>query len=289
MSSIKHSAAANDEIHGNGAERPGEIVLGLLKHRIRPCRDVLAETGQYLARPRLDKALSEALRPRHILHLEAPSGFGKSVAMAAAAAHGAEGTCIRRIVLSERENDPARLLVLLQFVFGKDENPAWLATSGCLADRLSFLLEESPGQNAGQTGVLVLDNLEEITSSGSLALIQQLAEELPAAMALGLCSKGMVRLETHRLELQNRYLRVGAQTLAMSREEVRGFFEPQLRQNRMTSVAVENLYSLTEGWLTPLALYRRKIAQSVTPRGKIQETAAVQRFIRDTVLGNCTP
>jgi LuxR family maltose regulon positive regulatory protein len=289
LSSIKHSAAANDEIHGSGAERPGEIVLGLLKHRVRPSRDVLAETEQYLARPRLDSALSEALGPRDILHLEAPSGFGKSVAMAAAATRGRDGNSVRRIVLSERENDPARLLALLQFVFGKDETPDWPAGPGCLADQLSLLLEESPWQSSEQAGVLVLDNLEEITGSGSLALIQQLAEELPAAMALGLCSRGVVRLETHRLELQNRYRRFGAQTLALSREEVRGFFEPQLRQNRMTSVAVENLYSLTEGWLTPLALYRRQIAQSATPRGKIQETAAVQRFIRDTVLGNCTP
>ncbi len=290
MNSIKHNAAANDEIHGNGAERPGELVLGLLKHRIRPCSDVLSETERYIPRPRLDKRLSEALRPRRILHLEAPSGFGKTVAMAAAVGSaGAADQQAFRIVLSDRESDPSRLLALLQLVLGDDNAPERDASQGCLADRLSLLLAGSPWQQPERAGVLVLDNLEAITSAGSLNLIQQLAEELPAAMALGLCSRGAVRLETHRLELQDRYLRVGAQSLAMTRDEVRAFFDVQLRENRMTSVATENLYSLTEGWLTPLALYRRELAHSAAPRGKIQETATVQRFIRDTVLGNCTP
>lgn len=294
MTSLKHNSAANDDVTGAGRDlgAPGELLWDFLRRRVRPVSGSMGGVEGFMPRPKLEAALARALRPQTVLHLEAPSGYGKSTALAAGVrSHDALGSHCLVITLSERENDPSRLLSLLHLALSDPETPLDLPSpeQGCHTDRLGLLLARSPWQELSHAGVLILDDVDAITSPASCELIQHLAEELPAAMALGMCSRGPVAFETHRLELQGRYTRVGPETLALTRDETRHFFSEQLQQSRVTSIAVENVYAMSQGWLTPLALYRRDIAETATPRMKLQETASVQRFIRDTVLAHLSP
>ncbi|HEV8077287.1 MAG TPA: LuxR C-terminal-related transcriptional regulator, partial [Marinobacter sp.] len=135
--------------------------------------------------------------------------------------------------------------------------------------------------------VLVLDNLEAITNPAALALLQQLADNLPAPLRLLGISCGPLAISTHALELQNRFTSFGPDKLEFSRSEVFEFFASELQQQQLTTVAVDHLYSLTEGWPTPLGLYRREL-RSGRERKALQDTASVQRFLADAVLGHYT-
>ena len=101
-------------------------------------------------------------------------------------------------------------------------------------------------------------------------------------------SRQALPYETHALELENRFTRLGTEKLEFSRSETFEFFRDVLGDQQLTSVAVDHLYDLTEGWPTPLALYRRDIRQS-SERHAVADTPSVERFLKESVLGSLTP
>ena len=105
-------------------------------------------------------------------------------------------------------------------------------------------------------------------------LLQQLVIDFPAGSSIVLISRKALPFETHSLELENRFVRLGPEALEFSRSETFEFFRPATSNSGLTSVAVDNLYDMTEGWATPLALYRREVFQNVE-RKPIQETPSV--------------
>ena len=135
--------------------------------------------------------------------------------------------------------------------------------------------------------VLVLDNLDAISNPAALALLQQLVDNLPAQLRLLGISRGPLAVSTHSLELQNCFTSLGPDKLEFSRSDVLEFFTSELQQQRLTTVVVDHLYSLTEGWPTPLALYRGEL-RSGRERKALQDTASVQRFLADAVLSHYT-
>ena len=127
--------------------------------------------------------------------------------------------------------------------------------------------------------VLVLDNLDAISNPAALALLQQLVDNLPAQLRLLGISRGPLAVSTHSLELQNCFTSLGPDKLEFSRSDVLEFFTSELQQQRLTTVVVDHLYSLTEGWLTPLALYRGEL-RSGRERKALQDTASLLRLRR---------
>src|SRR5690554_7867436 len=76
--------------------------------------------------------------------------------------------------------------------------------------------------------------------------------------------------------------------LEFTRSETFAYFQDARPDSLITSVAIDHLYSLTEGWPTPLALYRRELLRS-PERRPMQETASVERFLKGAVLGQMAP
>lgn len=273
--------AANDEFQSanNGLQR-GELVRDLLKQRMQ-VPDLPADA---LARPALDQRILGALSPRRALLVEAPCGYGKSHAVLSALSTVPGAACW--LSLTPQENAPARLLTLLSLAL---DTPGILDSAlqggAGFADALAMMLV-SVGRNAAfEQRVLVLDNLDHLSNPAAAELVSQLVRNLPESLTLVLISRCGLPFETHGLELEGRFTRLGPEALELSRVETFRFFEGLLAANRLTSVAVDKLYDLTEGWITPLALYRRELEQTLE-RKPIQESGSVERFLRDSVLAH---
>ncbi|WP_228141695.1 LuxR C-terminal-related transcriptional regulator [Marinobacter sp. X15-166B] len=289
-------SAANDgpALGALGQDSPAELVWELLKHRIKAPRPVAG----FLARPLLLDKLRAAARPGGILHLEAPAGYAKTQTACAAFAsteQGAEADRTRWLTLNEHDNDPFRFLGLLRLALGDaPEHTRFQADhrQGRALDALAMLLQEFAAATAeGELAdrILVLDNIDWLQHGALVELLEFLLAELPDTLALVLISRKPLPFSTHRFELEQRYVRIGSQELEFSRTETAALFAPDLQANLLTQVAIENLYSQTEGWPTPLALYRQELVARQVHRKALHEATSVDRFLYDCVFALLTP
>jgi len=243
-----------------------------------------------LARPHLNALISDALIPGGVIFVEAPCGYGKSHTMSVgirAADIGDEN--VRWLVLNSQDNAPSRFLSLLSVALDIPESSESSLQGGAsFPDALAIMLMGLKKAEPGQRSVLVLDGLHHITNPAVVALLQQLVVAIPPHFSIAMLSRRALPYETHALELENRYTRIGTEKLEFSRSETFEFFRDVLGDQPLTSVAIDHLYDLTEGWPTPLALYRRDIQQS-SERHAVTETPGVERFLKESVLGGLTP
>lgn len=282
--------AANDEhLSLAGGTQTGELIWDLLQHRIKTpkCLDELRIDRTYVS-----QRIKSALSPGRILHIEAPAGSGKSQALCHAVADRPEGA-VSWITLTAHDNDPSRLLTLLMLALKRPElrhQSLSKPVSASLADTLMVLLSGFRASDyPGESLLLVLDGTDTLVTAPAISLLEHLMQELPADIALALISRRPLPIETHAYALAGRFQRLTTDTLALSRPETLSFFDDAITAGRLTVLAVEHLYTLTEGWLTPLALYRRELLlESDKERLPIQETHSVQRFLQDTLFNRLT-
>ncbi|RBP27001.1 LuxR family maltose regulon positive regulatory protein [Marinobacter pelagius] len=287
MKPFSDGKAANDEFQSanNGLQR-GELVRDLLRQRVR----VPSMPSDMLPRPVVNEWINQAISPSHAVLVEAPSGYGKSHSvLSALSSRYASDNELRWVSLTPQDNAPTRFLTLLSMAFDMPEALESALQGGAgFSDALAMMLVAHARQSDGAMQVLVLDNLHSLSNPAVTPLLQQLTKDLPANLCAVLISRRGLPFETHALELENRFTRLGSSVFEFSRPETFEFFSQELAANKLTSVAVDNLYDLTEGWATPLALYRREVQRELE-RKPIQESASVERFLKDSVLGGLTP
>lgn len=289
MKPFDDGSAANDEFQSVSAgTHRGELVRDLLRQRVR----IPSAPSEGLQRPLLTGRIREALGPGGILYLEAPCGYGKSHALLSAL-HESERPLetIKWISFSAQDNEPARLMTLLGIALNpQPSRDATLAhATASHSEALSLLLAQDYWQTPERKAVLVLDNLTSVSHPVVIELLEQLIAELPKGLSLALVSRKPLPFETHKSELEGRFTRLGPEALELSRQETFEFYSEALKNSQLTMVAVDHLYSLTEGWITPLALYQRELSALAESRLPIQETVSVERFLRDSVLSRLTP
>lgn len=262
------------------------MVRDLLRQRVQ----VPVIPSDSLERPQLNQRIAEGLLPRGALFVEAPGGYGKSHAVNAGLhSAGFAPEALRWVSLNARDNSPSRFLTLIGIAFDLPEaSENSLQGGATFSDALAMMLVALGRQRNPACRVLILDNLQNLSNPAVVALLQQLVTEVPDKMSVVLISRKVLPFETHGLELENRFNRLGSDMLEFSRSEMFGYFRQALESRQLTSVAVDNLYGITEGWATPLALYRRELIRD-SERKPVQETASVERFLKDSVLGGLTP
>ncbi|WP_191964422.1 LuxR C-terminal-related transcriptional regulator [Marinobacter confluentis] len=289
MKPFDDGSAANDEFQSVlGGSYRGELVKDLLRQRVR-MPDPVAD---YLARPGLTGKIRQACEPGKILFLESPPGFGKSHGLCAAFHESETGADrIRWISLTGQENDAGRLLALIEIALTSRATTRLRGqqNASSYTDALSVLLSGVAASGAEDSRFLVIDNVGSIAHPASTALLHQLVVETPANLSLILVSRKPLPFETHSLELAGRFRRLGAEDLELTRSETFEFFGDSLTSQKLTTVTIEHLHALTEGWLTPLGLYQRELQESTESRLPIQDSASVERFLRDAVLIPLTP
>ncbi|MGO1501782.1 MAG: LuxR C-terminal-related transcriptional regulator [Marinobacter sp.] len=287
MKSFYDGYAANDEFQSaNSGLQRGELVRDLLKQRLQ----APAVSTHSLARPHLDALITEALTPRGVLFVEAPCGYGKSHTVTRGVqAAGIDKQSVRWLPLNSQDNAPTRFLSLLAVALNVPEScESSLQGGATFLDALAIMLLAVKKMPTKQRVILVLDGLQHITNPAVIALLQQLVADIPSHFSIAMLSRQALPYETHALELENRFTRIGVEKLELSRSETFEFFRDMLSDQQLTSVAIDHLYDLTEGWPTPLALYRRDILQS-SERHAVAETPGIERFLKESVLGGLTP
>jgi LuxR family maltose regulon positive regulatory protein len=237
----------------------------------------------------MDQRIAEALVLRGVLFVEAPGGYGKSHSVIAGLkAAGNILDNLRWVSLNAQDNSPTRFLALLSIAFDLPEaSESSLLSGASFSDALAMMLVALSRQADPLCKTLVLDNLHNLSNPAVVALLHQLITELPASLSVVLVSRKALPFETHELELESRFTRLGRDQLEFSRAETFAYFQQALDDSQLTSVSVDNLYELTCGWVTPLALYRRELMQD-TEIKPVQETISVERFLKESVLGNLT-
>ena len=227
--------------------------------------------------------------PRGVLFVEAPCGFGKSHAVTAGLQSAAmEPERLRWVGLNEQDNSPSRFLTLIGIALDlADTLESSLQSGASFSDALALMLVTRGRQPDAPSRTLILDNVQNLGNPAVVALLQQLITDLPANLSIILTSRRALPFETHGLELENRFSRLSSEALEFSRSETFSFYEQLLESSQLSSVAVDNLYDMTEGWPTPLALYRREVGRQGDLK-PIQETNSVECFLRESVLGALT-
>ncbi|WP_323751949.1 LuxR C-terminal-related transcriptional regulator [Marinobacter sp.] len=283
MKPLSDGCAANDEYQiANAGVQHGELVRDLLEHRLQ----LPTIPADRLLRPELDQAIRAALSPGHVLSIDAPGGYGKTHALVSAligTAEAPDAPSIRWISLSAADNAPSRFLSVLASAFKISYRVK--GNSKAFEDHLALMLVSKARQASKQAEVLVLDNLQHVTNPAVVGLLQYLVTHIPGNLAIAMVSRLPLPFASHTLQLNGNYERIGVDRLELTRSETFEFFQKAKTERQITSVAVDHLYNLTEGWLTPLALYRREM-ETAEDRRPIQESAYVERFLKDSV---CQP
>ncbi len=289
VKSFDDGCAANDEFQSVlGGSYRGGLVKDLLRQRVRMPEPVADE----LARPELTEKIMGATEPGKVLFLEAPPGFGKSHALCSAfhqSDHNPER--VKWLTLTGQENDAGRLLALIEIALTVRSKARIQGqqNASSYADALSMILTGAGAEETTESRVFIIDNVGIVAHPASIALLQQLVLETPKNLSLVLVSRKPLPFETHSLELAGRFRRLGPEDLELTRAETFEFFRERVADQRITTVTIEHLYELTEGWITPLGLYRRELRDVPESRLPIQDSASVERFLRDAVLIPLTP
>jgi LuxR family transcriptional regulator, maltose regulon positive regulatory protein len=150
-----------------------------------------------LARPALESGLGAALASARVVLLQAPAGFGKTSALAAALAALPTGTALAWVSLDE--DDDAECLVACLAAALEPVDLPWRTAPEALA-ALPLDARGSPSRAIGELvnalaqagvahGVIVLDDLHRVGDSGLLRGLELLIERAPSDWTLVLASR----------------------------------------------------------------------------------------------------
>ena len=289
LKQFDEGCAANDEyLSLAGGGQAGELIWDLLQHRIKRPRRLTPAIELSRIRERFDGALQRD----GVLHVEAPAGFGKTQALNHALGERDDDS-VSWVTLTAHDNDPSRLLALLMLAFKRPElrhQSLSKPVSGSLTDALTLLLTRfRPESHPDNALTLVLDGVDLLVTAPALAILEHLIQDLPPGLRLVLISRQPLPIETHRYALEGRFQRITSEHLELTRPDTLAFFEDAMATGLLTLNAVEHIYTLSEGWLTPLALYRRELESHEQERLPIQEAQSVTRFMHDALFSRMTP
>ncbi len=211
----------------------------------------------------------EDLRP--IVSLVAPPGYGKTTLLAQWAARDRQA--FAWVSLDEQDNDPK---VLLSYV--AEALDAVQPVGERVFEALASPVSSVPGSVVPRLGaalwsmttpvVLVLDDVHLLHDARCRDALSVLADHVPAGSRLVLAGWGDPPLRIARLRAEGRLLEIGADDLALTRQEATALL--RVAGLALDEDEVAELHRRTEGW--PAGLY---LAALYLKEGGPVETAAV--------------
>ena len=206
-----------------------------------------------VARPGLIGRLADG-RPRPVVSVVAPPGFGKTTLLAQWAQNS--GRPFAWVSVEEPDNDPKVLLTYIAEALN-----AVAPISGRVFDALASPGSSVPGSVVPRLGaafaamtepvVLVLDDVHVLRNREGRAALSALADHVPAGAQLVLAGRARPPVRLARLRAQGRLTEIGPRDLTLTTEEAAAL----LREAGVTlgQDEVAELHRRTEGW--PAALY----------------------------------
>ena len=238
---------------------------------------------QHVARPRLLALLEQGMR-RPLTLVSAPAGSGKTTLLAAWAATTTQP--VAWLSCEEGENDPARLLSAL------------IAALARLDERLSSAAETDRPWHPSEhervltrllndlehllpyEAVLILDDVHQLTTEASQALLLFLLSHLPSRLHVLIGTRGELP-GLARLRARNQVAELHSQELGFVSAEVEAFVHAM--GFRLGSEAIRLLEERTEGWIAGIQLVTLALRGHADATIALQTTGVTQRFLLDYV------
>src|SRR4051794_39931715 len=203
--------------------------------------------------------------------LVAPAGYGKSTLLAQWA--DADKRPFAWLTLDESDNDPAQLLSSVGSVLHAAGLVPARGSGGGVQEALLRSLE-----SAQKPFVLVLDDLQVLTSNRSLDALTAVVEHLPWGSQVAMASRAEPPMPVGRLRARRMVTEVRAADLALTPSEAAALVSGA--GLAASADEVDDLLRRTEGW--PAALY----LTALEPNGT---QVLLRDYVRDEILPSLAP
>lgn len=232
-------------------------------------------------RPRLEALLADASR-RPVTLVSAPPGSGKTT-LAAAWSTSRPQRDVIPLSLDDRDNERDELAGVVtaalvdRGALGPGEVDATLADTRLL-DAVFARLERR-----GERRILVLDDLQELTSPDALHTLVYLVERAPDMLQLVLCTRADPPIRLTRLRLAGQLGEIRYRDLAFDLAETAVLLEA--RGLRLTHEQVKTLWRRTNGWVAGLRLAAGALQVETAPTEFVRSMGGTESEIADYLLG----
>ena len=243
-------------------------------------RSGLARLPEALVRrPRLDSLLADGAR-RQVTLISAPPGSGKTTLVTAWLASRRRRDVMLTVDARDNERDQLAGVIVAALVDRGAVAPEEIDASlpgTTLLDAAFAQLEQRPNKR-----VLVLDDLQELTSRHALRTLAYLVERAPAFLNLVLCSRADPPIRLTRLRLEDRLAEIRNDSLAFDLAETSTLLTAH--GLALTRAQVQALWQRTEGWVAGLRLAACALQGEADPAEFVQGAAGTETAIADYLL-----
>jgi LuxR family transcriptional regulator, maltose regulon positive regulatory protein len=262
--------------------RPAAVAAGVIPTKLR-----LPELPSGLvSRARLHARLDDA-GERSIL-VSAPAGFGKTVLVSEWLRSARRP--VAWLSVDALDNDPKRFLNHLAAALGALDSPAarraaeLLRSAGPGAAAVGLDAELQQALDALPAGtVLVVDDLHQLESGASLAVLQAILERRTAAPRLALVTRVDPPLPLARLRVAGELVELREQDLRFTDGEAAELFE-RLLPGGLDAELVGRLERRTEGWVAGLRMAAIALERAADRRSVVEAFAGSHRFVVDYLV-----
>lgn len=235
-----------------------------------------------IRRERVSIAIAEAAAIDPLTVVSAPSGFGKTTAVADWAS-GLEH--VAWLALSSFDCDPSRLTegVVNALLVGAEHSGLRLALARDLDDPAHAYREICRVLDDVDTRVhLIIDDAQRAGEDWRRGLLGMLAEQAPDSLRVVLVGTTLIDLTLSRHRLTHPDSFVGAETLSFTESEVR-----LLHDAEAADLPAETIFEETQGW--PIAV-RLMMIGGARPDSSAQSASRfLGNYVREHVLGALPP
>jgi LuxR family transcriptional regulator, maltose regulon positive regulatory protein len=243
-------------------------------------RSSLARLPEALVRrPRLDSLLADGTR-RQVTLISAPPGSGKTTLVTAWLASRRRRDVMLTVDARDNERDQLAGVIVAALVdrgaVVPEEIDATLPATTLLDAAFAQLEQRSPKR------VLVLDDLQELSSRHALRTLAYLVERAPASLDLVLCSRADPPLRLTRLRLEDRLAEIRNDSLAFDLAETSTLLTAH--GLALTRAQVRALWQRTEGWVAGLRLAAYALQGEADAAEFVQGAAGTETAIADYLL-----
>jgi len=203
----------------------------------------------------------------------APAGFGKSVLLNECARQLPRDTRLVWLDLAGRALSPAALLERLSTALADE------AAEGPVLEALLDLL-----QRQAQPLWLVLDDYPREDAAELDACLDQVFERGPASLCWWISSRRRPAWNLPRLQLQGDLLMLGAQALALTRDELQCLLD--LQAPTLGAQSLERLHDVSEGWLAGVRLLLLDADEQALEQRLVNGTPLLRDYIVQDVLAD---
>lgn len=235
-----------------------------------------------IRRDRLSIAIADVAATNALTIVSAPSGFGKTTAVADWAAGQGD---VAWLALNRFDSDPSRLTqgVVHALLLGAERAGKPLALSRDLDDPM-HAYEEICAAIEAKCGTvhLVVDDAQRAGEDWHRGLLGALSDQAPENLRVVLIGTTMLEVTLSRHRLIHPEAFIGAETLSFTRAEVQ-----RLHPGDPSGLAAETIFEETKGW--PIAV-RLMMIGGARPDGEaVSAGSFLGNYVREYVLDALSP